>query len=302
MPLPTFIVIGAGRSGTTSLYHYLRQHPEIAMSRIKETRYFAWEVEQDRARDLPAATIDGFYPVRSLDAYRAQFAAAPDRAARGEASPRYLYVPGVPEAIAARLPDVRLVAILREPARRAYAQYMAFHRIGWDRRSFEQAIDEELERLDEPIAPATSPYLIHGLYSRHLTRFRRVFGHERMLVLLQDDLAAAPQACLRAILRFLGVDDTVPLDLAARHGPAGVARNALLERMMTNRATATLERWLPPAATAAIHRVTKPLRRANTARPEMPPAARDRLRAFYRDDVEALARLLDRDLSHWLKA
>ena len=72
--------------------------------------------------------------------------------------------------------------------------------------------------------------------------------------------------------------------------------------MTTNRATATLERWLPPAAQAAIHRVTKPLRRANTARPEMSPAARDRLRTFYRDDVEALARLLDRALSHWLKA
>lgn len=141
MPLPSLIVIGAGRSGTASLHHHPRQHPEIAMSRIKATCCSGWEAEPERVRDLRAATIDGFCPVRSLDACRAQ-------------------------------------------------------------------------------------------------------------------LAAAPRACLRVILGFLGVDDTVPLDLAACHGPARVARNAVLERMMANRATATLERWVPPAAEAAIHRVT----------------------------------------------
>ena len=92
MTLPTFIVIGAGRSGTTSLYHYLRQHPEVAMSAIKETRYFAWEAEEAATRAAPSAAVQDFYPVRSLAAYRGQFARARGRPAVGEATPLYFYV------------------------------------------------------------------------------------------------------------------------------------------------------------------------------------------------------------------
>lgn len=299
MGLPNFIIIGAARSGTTSLYHYLRQHPDIAMSKIKETRYFAWEVEQDGARDLPKEVLNRSYPVQSFDAYRQQFRHADQALAIGEASPRYLYIPGVPQAIAARLPEVRLIAILREPGRRAWAHFMVFSRIGWDQRSFEQAIEDEISALAEPPQPGKRPYLLPGFYHRHLRRFLDVFPRENLLVLLHDDLATNTASTIKTILGFLGVDDNVPLDLSKRYGGAGVARNKTLEGLMTNPATRMIERNLPRPILRTVHRFTKPVRAKNVTRLEMPAAARDRLRSVFQDDIEALETLLDRDLSAW---
>src|SRR5437867_4308222 len=120
--LPTFLVIGAARSGTTALYLYLRQHPNVFMSRDKETNFFAFEGEALDFRGPGAEFVNN--SVVTLNAYLRLFADAPENAAIGEASPLYLYSLHAAERIHARLPDVRLIAILRNPIEQAYSHYL----------------------------------------------------------------------------------------------------------------------------------------------------------------------------------
>jgi hypothetical protein len=116
--MPTFLIAGPARCGTTSVYQYLRQHPQVFMSRIKETNFFAYlalkaELESGRAQ-LET-------PVRSMEEYTSQFSAAGNARARGEASTWYLRAPGTACQIAEHIPAVKLIFILRNPAERAYS-------------------------------------------------------------------------------------------------------------------------------------------------------------------------------------
>ncbi|HET6467115.1 MAG TPA: sulfotransferase [Geminicoccaceae bacterium] len=300
MRLPTFIIIGAGRSGTTSLHHYLNQHPEVFMSPIKETCFFAWEAERDAIAALPARAVERLYPVRSLAAYAALFAAAGDALAVGEATPRYLFAPGVPEAIRARLPDARLILVLREPTERAFAAWLGHHRAGTERRNFAQVVEEELGRADEPVLPGEKGFLRAGLYHRHLARFRRVFPPEQLHVRLYEDLERRPEDLLREVLRFIGVDPDVRIDMSVRHNPTGLPQSRVVERLTgKNALTLMLKRSLPAFVRDVAYRLAMDLRRRNLARPTMPPELRERLRLFYRTDVEALEQDLGRDLSAW---
>lgn len=300
MTLPNFIIIGAARCGTTSLYEYLRQHPDIAMSDIKETNYFAWEVEKDRTADVPVRRLEEFYPVRTWADYQAQFGHAGSCPAVGEATPRYQFVPGVAECIHAHLPEVRLIAILRDPTRRAWAHYMVKHRLGREPRGFMEVIEDELQWHENVPLAAGGGCLVQGFYHRNLMRFLKLFPRERLLVLLHDDLRSDADGTVRTIFRFLGVDDGVPLDLSNRFAPAGMAQSTALEALMTNPISAAIERNMPRSMLKAVHLVSKPLRRRNTVRPKIPPEAETMLREIYRPDIRALETLLDRDLGAWL--
>ena len=219
MTLPNFVIIGAARSGTTSLYRYLSEHPDVFTSPVKETNYFAWEAERPPEGSAPMP--EQMYPIRVAAAYRALFDAVSGQRAIGEASPRYLHIPGVPERLAAELPDVRLVAILREPARRAYADYMVRRRKGIEIRSFEALIEAEAPRMHAPPLPGSRPILHHGLYHAHLRRWLAAVPHDRLLVLLYDDLAADPGDLFARLCRFLGIAE---ISTHGQHGQAWPGR------------------------------------------------------------------------------
>ncbi|MDP6150009.1 MAG: sulfotransferase, partial [Gammaproteobacteria bacterium] len=143
--LPTFLVIGAPKCGTTSLYHYLDQHPDVYLSPVKEPQYFAFAGQQLDFRG-PGVTINN--AVTELADYRKLFSGASVEKAIGEASALYLSVPGTAERIRAQIPDVRLIAILRRPADRAFSSYM--HLIRDDRepmRDFAAALAAEEQRI-----------------------------------------------------------------------------------------------------------------------------------------------------------
>jgi Sulfotransferase family len=298
MPLPNFVIIGAARSGTTSLYRYLAQHPDVFTSPVKETNYFAWEAE--RPPGGPAPILEQMYPIRSVAAYRALFDEVSGQQAIGEASPRYLHVPGVPERLAGELPDVRLVAILREPARRAYADYMVRRRKGIEGRTFEALIEAEAPRLHEPPLPGSRPILHHGLYHAHLRRWFAVVPPERLLVLLHEDLAADPAGLFVRLCRFLGITEVATMDSTVRYGPAGLARSPTLDRVVNGRLANSARSLLPTVARGPARRLVRWVRRQNTHRPELPTELRARLAELYRDDIRALGKLIGRDLRTWL--
>jgi hypothetical protein len=298
MPLPNFVIIGAARSGTTSLYRYLAQHPDVFTSPVKETNYFAWKAE--RPVEGFAPSLEQMYPIRSAAAYRALFEEALQQQAIGEASPRYLHVPGVPEQLVKALPDVRIVAILREPARRAYADYLVRQRRGIENRSFAAVIEEEAPYIQVPPPPGSRPILHHGLYHAHLRRWLAAVPRDRLLVLLHDDLVADSAGLFNRLCRFLGVAEFATPDSIIRYGPAGLARSPALDRVINGRFARAARSALPTAVRGPVTRLVRWARRKNTRRPEMPAELRARLAELYRDDIVALGKLIGRDLSMWL--
>lgn len=154
MTLPTFLIIGSGRSGTTSLHAYLRQHPEVFMSEVKEPSFFSFMDGGIPSRG-PGSEWLRRTAVTTREAYEALFAASAGARAIGEASPAYLIDPAVPARIHALIPHVRLVAILRHPAERAHAAYLGRRRDGLDPApTFEAALRDEDRRLGQG-SPAT---------------------------------------------------------------------------------------------------------------------------------------------------
>ena len=129
--VPDFIVIGAGRSGTTSLHHYLTQHPQIAMSRQKETNFFAALADREKMNNEKRSSE--IYPVRSDAEYASQFSHADPKQICGETSPRYIYAQGVPEQIATNAAKARLIVILRDPVERAWSNWMGRRNAGWEK-------------------------------------------------------------------------------------------------------------------------------------------------------------------------
>ncbi|HUP62025.1 MAG TPA: sulfotransferase [Thermoanaerobaculia bacterium] len=274
MTLPNFLIIGAAKAGTTSLYEYLAQHPDVYMSPIKETNHFCDEEQID----IPA--------VRSREAYERLFAAVNGERAIGEASPKYLNTIRGLERIDSDLPGVRLIVSLRNPVDRAYSSYLGLCRDG-----------RELRAPEDALRPGGYSFET-SFYAPRLRRYFDRFPRERIKVILFDDLVARPAETMREIFRFLDVDPSFAVDTTVRHNPAVVPRFPRLNRAITG--GLRLVRPLMPQRLLWRDYGTR-LRRAILRTPDpLSPALRARLLEQYRDDIRATGDLIGRDLSQWL--
>jgi Sulfotransferase domain len=262
-PLPTFLVVGAMRSGTTSLYRYLQAHPQVHIPR-KEIHFF------DRRFD------------RGLDWYRSRFEGWSGEPAIGEATPTYMYEPEAVARIAEVLPEVRVVAMLRNPVDRAYSHYWMEHARGRDPRTFEEAVEAEL-------GGDGSDYLERGRYLPQLERLEATFGRARVHVALLEDLERSPGSTYAETCRFLDVDDQFrPDDLGRR------VNRFVRFRSMRVRA---MRRSLPQAL--GIGRIVGRLNAASGGYPPVDPALRVHLVARFAPERQALAVHLGRELPGW---
>jgi hypothetical protein len=290
--LPTFVIIGAAKAGTTALYWYLAEHPEIFMSPVKETNFFAYGVDEDGRLRYGDPELHRF-PIRSLPEYRRLFAAAGDVAAIGEASPIYLECPEAAERIAAVLPHTRIVCILREPVDRAYSDYLMYLRARG--RRLEPARDLT---PDAAWARPGSHWVAISRYHEALSRYFERFPRERIDVLLFDDLRSDPSGFVRDTYARLGVDPSFEPDLDTPHNVGGLPSSRTIERMLTSKALRRAVAPLVPrrAADAARRLRTRNLRKA----PPLPEDLRRRLAGTFREDIERTSTLIGRSLEGWL--
>ena len=297
---PNFLVIGAGKAGTTSLYHYLAQHPEVFMSPAKEPKFFALA---GHALDF---TGPGDGRVRrgtttTLEDYAALFEGAGRARAVGEASTIYLHHARAPGAIAQALPGVKLIAVLRQPADRAYSAFLHLTRDGHEPCArFEDALADEPRRI-----AAGWYYFWHyrarGYYLEGLQRYYRAFPAAQIRVYLYDDFRDRPVETLQDMFRFLEVDDGFVPDMSARHNVSGVARSARAQRWLLG--DGRLKRALKTVVPEALgHRAVSLLQRQNLTRPGLRPELRAELTRGYRQDILGVEGLIGRDLSGWLLA
>ena len=212
--LPTFLLIGAARAGTTSIHHYLNQHADVFLSPFKEPTYF--EVAHRNGRPYPPSHPYASELVYTWERYLELFENAGSAHAVGEASAGYLASPQAPRAIFERLPMVLILAVLRHPVDRAYSQFLMFQRMGIEPEAeFEAALAAQQRRLEEGWLPYYQ-YTAMSMYGASLARYYALFPRGHIRLFRYEDLCADPSSFMRVLFATIGVDPDRRVNTGAR--------------------------------------------------------------------------------------
>ena len=307
--LPDFLIIGAGKSGTTSLDQYLKQHPEIFIPKLKEPNFFGYERSKIEDFNNDLTEIHHFKnSVTNLEDYLRLFAEARSSQIKGETSNTYLYHKDAPERIKYYNPDVKLIAILRHPAKRLYSRYL--HLVRENRVSRELGNDFSSCLDKQSIWWRRNDLVKEGFYFKNLSPFYSLFPDKNIRVFLYEELNDHPKKVMHDIYQFLGVDPDFKTDLGIKYNQSGIARNQILDKMYGRKG------WLPRTAkfllpknaiaklknNSMVRKLFNTLREKNMVRPEMDPEIQQKLtHDVYREDIMKLQALIGKDLTHWLK-
>lgn len=299
---PDFIIVGAAKSGTTSVHEYLNEHPGVFMSSPKETDFFAHLASDGRERFTwggvkwdPAARID------TAGKYSALFATAKPGQVCGEASPSYLFNPRVPQLVHDWNPDVRIVLLLRDPAERAWSDFLHNLRDGTEPLPVERFLDafhDGKRRVAEGWIEHAD-YEIKGNYGSQLENWLRIFPREQVGVFFYDDLRADPRALIGRILAFIGADASFVPDVTQRYNVTGVPKRRWLHRFIVHaNPFKRALRWLVPRHLRRRLRL-RVMQMNLDAPPPLPDDIRRQLAVHYLAETEKLEQLCGRDLSAW---
>jgi hypothetical protein len=332
-----FLIIGAQKSGTTSLFEYVRRHPEIHMPQQKEMAFFSTERNYRRGpeRYVKAILVGARPDAVCGEASVAYMDGTPfgglSEAEYADFSSASLHDDALEEVVPNRikrlLPDVRLICVLRDPVERSYSHYRMAVLDRAESRTFDQAVAHLLEPSALKSARVTptidNSYIVNGEYFRVLKGFLRVFAREQLKVIFSDELAQRPGEVLSDVFRFVGVaDDFVPDNLSTRYRKAATERRvggldlyALQGRLAHADFARAMWRSLPASirdkidqafAIAGLRVELWNARREGDGEDEaMEPNVRCKLVAHFRKDSEALEEMLETPipwLATWPKA
>jgi hypothetical protein len=218
--LPNFIVAGVQKGGTTSLFNYLRDHPDIFLPEIKETKFFA---------------LDERYQ-KGIEHYQSFFQSHDGEAAVGEIDPDYLYFEPSIERMDKHLDlrNMKFIFLLRDPVARAFSHYLMSYRRGIEPLTFEEAIREEGKRVKNDILSKLHySYISRGYYYTQLMHFLKYVNKLQTLYLLTEDLIANPKETLKKLFTYLNINpDYIPEDIGKLYHTATIPKNMwLLQRI-----------------------------------------------------------------------
>lgn len=294
---PTFLIIGVQKSGTTSIYNYLKQHPQVYMSPVKETGFFERDWEHEPA-DVQRRKKNG---IVTWNQYQALFdQATNEHTALGEASPNYMFhYRSAAEQIQRRVPNAKLIAILRNPVQRACSDYLM---------NMRDAIGKQTPLAEQVRSRGNSSYvLLKGKYYEPLKHFINVFGRNQVDVFLYDDLREDSQGLMRAMYQSIGVAPDFIANTSKKAQTAKVPKNQALNRLLKT------QNPIRTVATGMMQMVPQELRRQlrerlialnsqDKSKTQFTEEDIILLQQYYREDMLKLQDLLQRDLSAWLKA
>jgi len=292
--LPTFLIAGAAKAGTTSLWEYLSAHPQIGMAVLKEPGFFTSVKGCGNRPDPQAPRFSGRYE-RGLAWYESLFRACDGAKAVGEASVTYMTEPDAPVLIRRHLPGVQLIFLLRHPVDRLISHYWQEKRHGWSLPGLAEMIQER--------HPTLQRYIYVSSYHLHLKRYFEIFPRAQILLLFYQDLQQNPVLVVQEVYRFLGVDDRyLPANLGERYNPGQAPGRPALSWLF---------RWIAQhqwrlAQNQRLFALARPLGRwfFEHTRPNLPvPVLESGLRSklvkeFY-PTVAFLEATCQRDLSAW---
>ena len=287
--IPNFFILGARRSGTASLTHYLGQHPAISFIEPRDSTFFQKDY-------LYARGIDYYIRTFCHNVNHCEWL--------GEATSSYFAYPHI---IGPRLratygdAPLKFIVLLREPVSRAWSHYLTRVNHGFETRDFATVVaQEECESPD-----SEAPYITEGCYKQHLRAWQSYFPADSFLFLLSEDLAANPLAQVRRVCMWLGVDTTMPISVNERLNTARYSCCPKMVELINHPPF-----WLKRITTKMWpdvwqrHRISCQLReklqKPYSSQPSLDPQIASTLREYYRDDVLSLSKELGRYLSHWL--
>lgn len=301
--MPNFVLVGAAKAGTTSLYHYLRQHPEVYLpDSYKESRFFASELLTDvlHYKQTSIFTFEDFRALyRGADAYKAI----------GDFGNAYLLYPDhVIPKLKQYLGDVKIVMVLRDPVERAFSAYQFACRNQYEAKSFEYGIKHEESRVPKyGFPPDIYYYKQASLYYENVKKYLSAFSNVK--VVLFEDLRERPEDTLRDLFGFLGVQENAAIDYEVIYNQGGwIPANAgLLNALFNNKTLANkIKPYLAKVPLAyrfvenAVLALKKLRNKLVVKRPvTLKPDVETELRRYFAEDTERLESLINRDLNTW---
>lgn len=297
---PDFFLVGAAKSGTTSLAKHLDTHPDVFVSKPKEPNFFAFPSNSEPTCIGPASEAFLFekllkFSVTSPAEYDQLFAAAMPRQRTGDASVRYLYEPSAATRIAEHAPDSKAIILLRDPVARMHSHYHMNVRNGLEPLPFTEALQAEDDRVEADWGWDWH-YRRVGRYAEQIERYFDCFKNRRVLVLFHSDLQTDPLTLWETVCRFLDVDPTPRPDLGHRAFVGATPRSRWLRDLLWQ--DSPMKRFARALVPRGVRRlVTRRVNDANVGRvPPLDPAFTAELRDGFRDENARLASLLGRQL------
>ena len=292
--MPNLFMIGAAKAGTTALYDYLTQHPQVFLSQVKEPMFFSRE-------DYCAKGLDWYEEV--------YFEGAEDYPVRAEATPHYLYwsekvAPRIKEVYGDR--SVKFIVSFRDPVSRAYSWYWNMVREGKEDLNFDEALRVEECRLKRnryelyQLGSMVYGYSAGSRYASLLQPYLELFSPESFFFVFQDDLRSRVTETCEGIFKFLGIEPSIQIN-TANSNPAAMPRSRLLH--LTLRQRSPLKEFIKPFIPSRVRRPlkTKMMQVNLKESPYVPldPQLAHEMRLSYRTEIEKLEQITGRDLSSW---
>ncbi len=303
--LPNFLIVGAAKSGTTSLHYYLQEHPDIFMPKeIKETFFFSQICRLTYPE--PQGHSYGTNKIWNLSDYRSLYKNAKDYKAVGEACTAYLYYheKSIPRIVNTLGKDTKIIIILRRPDERAYSNYLHHVRDGYEPLKFHDALKAENLRKSKKWWWGFY-YTDVGFYYGQAKSYIDAFGADNVLIVLYDELVNDPSSLLKKIFMFLDVDDSFSPNLSSRYNTAMVPRSRSLQIFLSS--NNNIKSFFAPLLPASVRsRVKRRIKNINLKKPGKKLAnqvkrEKNCLIELYREDFLRLQELSKKDLSVWLK-
>ncbi len=297
--MPDFLLIGVGKSGTTSIHNYLDQHPQIAMTEIKEPHFFEFgEPEKPPDMDMPPISSG---VIKTLSDYQALFSALPAGQLHGEAAPSN-FEPRACARIALYIPQGKFICVLRHPVDRAYSAYQMQLRLGNEpERDFRRAYEDK-QRWERRFTDRLPPYSYRNAswYVSRLQDWFSRFQRRQIYIGLYDDLKADPISFMQSLYLFLNVDETFKPDTSQKLNQGYIFRNANLSRLISSRGILKQwwKRWVPQSIRQFTGNGLKLLNRAQLS--PLNPELRRELTLPQNESILQLQDLIGLDLTHWL--
>ena len=288
---PNFLVIGAPKCGTTSLYYYLKQHPDIFLPVQKELHYFSYKsLSQNSNGPGDEVVLRGL--CASQNEYYKHYDEVKLEKAIGDISPSYLYY-GMHEEIKKELGAVKIVVMLRNPIDKAFSQYMHMVRDQREILPFFDALMEETKRADMNWSDIWR-YAESSLYSNKLKSFIRCFGRQNVHIVIFDDLISDPRGVTFDVLEFLGLETSVEINTDKSYNRTGNSRSRRLARFLNrpSRVKNIMKHLVPDALRIAIR--LKIIDINTSSKPEIDEDSRKYLNEYFSSDIIEFERLIGR--------
>ena len=278
---PNFFIVGAPRSGTTSLYEYLKDVPEVFLSPVKEPNYFNPSVDDDLFLSKP---------IRDKTKYLNLFKNVNKEKAIGEASPTYLWDPKTPKLIHDVVPDARIIISLRDPIYRAFSEYLSLRGLGSEKGSFLETIRRSIHDEDY----SSNRIIQNGLYFEQVKRYLDIFGPNQIKILIFEEFVQDTWISVKEVLQFLDINHEPLTSVKKIHNAFTLPRSKMASVIVKNKVLRKMGKTLIPID--GLSSLRKILTK-ETPKPKMTNEEKSILKEFYHNDVRKLEKLLNQKLS-----